>query len=167
VTAADATFVPGPGRKRAFRDALGRFATGVTVVTCEGDGPLGITANSFTSVSLDPPLVLWSPARSSRRFNAFVEAEHFAVHVMGEEQADIALGFAMEGDAFDGLSVARNEEGVPIIHGCLARFECRTHARHDGGDHEIVVGAVLRASSSGGAPLIFAGGSYGRFTSGP
>lgn len=162
----DATFVPGPRTRRAFRDALGRFATGVTVVTCEGDGPVGITANSFTSVSLDPPLVLWSPARSSRRFAAFTAAEHFAVHVMGEDQADIALGFAMEGDAFDGHSLSRNPEGVPVIHGCLARFECRTHARHDGGDHEIIVGAVLRASSSEGAPLIFSGGDYGRFTTG-
>lgn len=164
---ADPTFVPGPSTKRALRDALGRFATGVTVVTCEADGPLGITANSFTSVSLDPPLVLWSPARVSRRFAAFAGAKHFAVHVMDEDQAEIALGFAMKGDAFDGLSAARNAEGVPIIHGCLARFECRTHACHDGGDHEIVVGSVLRASAREGSPLIFLGGTYGRFTRAP
>ena len=161
------TFVPGPDTARAFRDALGRFATGVTVVTCEADGPLGITANSFASVSLDPPLVLWSPARVSRRFDAFAGAEHFAVHVLGAEQAALCEGFSAAGDAFPDGAPERNAEGVPVIDGCLARFECRTHARHDGGDHEIVVGAVLRASSREGAPLVFAAGSYGRFTSAP
>ena len=162
----DAPFVPGPGTAREFRDALGRFATGVTVVTCAADGPLGITANSFASVSLDPPLVLWSPARFSRRFDAFAEARHFAVHVLGQEQSALCEGFSASGDAFDGLAWAPNAEGVPVIDGCLARFECRTHARHDGGDHDILVGRVLRAASRGGAPLVFSAGAYGRFTSG-
>lgn len=164
---AGATFVPGADTARAFRDALGRFATGVTVVTCEADGPVGITANSFASVSLDPPLVLWSPARASRRFDAFAAAQHFVVHVLGEGQTAVALAFAKEGDAFDGLPTTRNPEGAPVIEGCPARFECRTHARHDGGDHEIVVGRVLRAASGEGHPLVFHGGTYGRFTSEP
>ena len=161
---ADASFVPGPDTQRELRDALGRFATGVTVVTCRADGPLGITANSFASVSLRPPLVLWSPARFSRRFDAFAGAEHFAIHVLGEEQGAIGEGFSAAGDAFDGLAHGANPEGCPVIDGCLARFECRAHARHDGGDHDIVVGRVLRASSREGRPLIFASGSYGRFT---
>ena len=162
----DRPFVPGPEMGRELRDALGRFATGVTVVTtATGDGPLGITANSFASVSLDPPLVLWSPARFSRRFDAFADAEHFAIHVLGEEQGAIGEGFSAAGDAFDGLPHTTNPEGCPVIDGCLARFECRAHARHDGGDHDIVVGRVLRASSREGGPLIFASGTYGRFTS--
>ena len=163
----EATFVPGPDAARELRDALGRFATGVTVVTCWADGPMGITANSFASVSLDPALVLWSPARFSRRFDAFAEARHFAIHVLGEEQGALGAGFSAAGDAFDGLAWARNAEGCPVIDGCLARFECRAHARHDGGDHDIVVGRVLRAGSREGAPLIFAAGAYGRFTSEP
>lgn len=162
----DESFVPSPETSRAFRDALGRFATGVTVVTCAtAAGPLGITANSFASVSLDPPLVLWAPARVSRRFDAFAEARHFAIHVLGEDQAALGAGFSASGDAFDGLPTARNPEGCPVIEGCLARFECRAHARHDGGDHDIVVGRVLRAAARDGAPLVFACGSYGRFTS--
>lgn len=161
----EGTFEPGPGRERALRDALGRFATGVTVVTCDGaDGPVGITANSFSSLSLDPPLVLWSPARSSRRFEAFAAASHFAVHVLAEEQADLCLGFSMAGDAWDDVSGERNPEGVHVIHGCLARFDCALHARHDGGDHEIHVGRVLRVHTRPGEPLVFSAGSYGRFT---
>lgn len=164
----DGTFVPGPDTAREFRDALGRFATGVTVVTCQTEaGPLGITANSFAAVSLDPPLVLWSPGRFSRRFDAFAGAEHFAIHVLGEEQGELGAGFSASGEAFDGLPMEDNPEGCPVIHGCLARFECRAHARHEGGDHDIVVGRVLRASAREGAPLIFASGAYGRFTPEP
>jgi flavin reductase (DIM6/NTAB) family NADH-FMN oxidoreductase RutF len=164
----DETFVPGAENGRAFRDALGRFATGVTVITCRtGAGPLGITANSFAAVSLDPPLVLWSPGRFSRRFDAFAEAEHFAVHVLGEDQAPLGEGFSASGEAFDGLPVRDNPERCPVIDGCLARFECAAYARHEGGDHDIVVGRVLRASAREGAPLIFASGAYGRFTSVP
>ena len=162
----DRSFAPGPDTAREFRDALGRFATGVTVVTCWADGPLGITANSFSSVSLDPPLVLWSPARASRRFDAFAEAPHFAIHVLDAGQSPICAGFTASGDAFDGLTWGRNDEGCPVIDGCLARFDCAAHARHDGGDHDIVVGRVLRAAAREGPPLVFAGGSYGRFTSG-
>lgn len=162
----DETFVPDPENGRAFRDALGRFATGVTVITCRTEGgPLGITANSFAAVSLDPPLVLWSPGRFSRRFDAFAGARHFAVHVLGEEQGPLGEGFSASGEAFDGLCVRDNAEGCPVIDGCLARFECAAYARHEGGDHDIVVGRVLRASAREGAPLIFVSGAYGRFTS--
>jgi len=161
------TFVPGPGTARAFRDALGRFATGVTVVTCATpEGPLGFTANSFASLSLDPPLILWSPAKASRRYTPFVEAGHFAIHVLGAEQGGIGAGFARDGAAFAAVPWALNREGVPVIDGTLARFECSRAALHDAGDHSIVVGRVLRASLREGEPLVFASGRYGGFLPG-
>ena len=157
-------FTPGPETQRAFRDALGRFATGITIVTCASPrGQLGITANSFASVSLDPPLVLWSPARASARFDAFVEAERFAIHVMGEEQIDAVMRFTRDGEHWDGLDVTEGPEGVPLLDQCLARFDCARHAVHDGGDHAIVVGRVLAACRGTGQPLLFADGTYGRF----
>lgn len=158
-------FTPSQETQRAFRDALGRYATGVTVVTCATpDGPLGITANSFASVSLDPPLVLWSPAKASRRFAAFEAAKRYAIHVLGEDQTAVCNQFATNGYDFDGLDWAANDDGVPLIHGCLARFDCSFSAAHDGGDHLIIVGRVLSAEMRDGAPLLFASGRYGRFT---
>ena len=157
-------FEPGTETGRAFRDALGHFATGITVVTCNSDiGPLGITANSFASVSLDPPLVLWSPAKASKRFAAFSQATHFAIHVMSDTQRDVCGGFATNGGAFDALSWRPSETGVPLIDGCLTRFECTRHALHDAGDHAIIVGRVTRAQISGGNPLMFYCGKYGGF----
>ncbi len=160
-------FTPGPETERDFREALGRFATGVTVVTCQtAAGPLGITANSFASVSLDPPLVLWSPARASKRFAAFEAAERFAIHVLGEDQLPLCRQFATKGTDFGGLDWHEGPEAVPLIHGCLARFECTRHAVHDGGDHAIIVGRVTAAEIGQGKPLLFAKGTYGRFTDG-
>jgi flavin reductase (DIM6/NTAB) family NADH-FMN oxidoreductase RutF len=159
------TFTPGPETARSFRNALGQFATGVTVVTCQGrHGPMGITANSFASLSLDPPLVLWSPARASRRFPHYEDALHYAIHVLAAEQADVAHAFSRDGEAFHAVGWTPNDHGVPLLDGCLARFECHREAVHDGGDHLIVVGRVLRASWRAGEPLVFAGGAYGRFT---
>jgi flavin reductase (DIM6/NTAB) family NADH-FMN oxidoreductase RutF len=159
------TVTPGPDTARAFRDALGRFATGVTVVTTQSDmGPLGITANSFASVSLDPPLVLWSPAKSSRRFQAFAEAAHFAIHVVGAEQAGLCERFSRDGLAFEGTDWQPGAHGVPLLNGCLARFECTTVASHEGGDHRIIVAEVTRATWRDGDPLLFSQGSYGQFT---
>lgn len=141
--------------RRAFRSALGRFATGVTVVTTRSErGPIGITANSFASVSLDPPLILWCPARASRRFGAFAGAGGFALHVLGAEQEALARRFAARGDDFAGLAWHSGAEGVPLLDGCLARFECTTEAVHDAGDHAIVVGRVRRALWREGAALI-------------
>lgn len=156
--------IPGPETARAFRDALGTFATGVTVITTRTpQGPLGITANSFASVSLDPPLVLWSPAKSARRHDAFVEAETFAVHVLGAEQAAIGNAFVRDGAAFQGLEVANLDTGTPLIAGCLACFECRRFATHDAGDHTIILGEVLAIETREGEPLVFARGRYGSF----
>lgn len=156
--------LPDAANARVFRDALGRFATGVTVVTIQGaDGPMGFTANSFASLSLDPALVLWSLARSSRRFAYFAGARHYAIHILGQDHADLPTRFSRSGQGFDGLDWLPNEEGVPILPGALARFDCAQHATHDGGDHLIIVGQVLRLALEEGEPLVFAKGRYGRF----
>lgn len=159
------TFVPGPENQRAFRDALGRFATGVTVITTAVDGaPLGITANSFASLSLAPPLVLWSPARASRRFAAFEAARHFAIHVIGTHQREVAQAFVRDGAAFEGIDWRPGAEATPLINGCLARFDCTRWAVHDGGDHALVVGRVETVEVGQGQPLLFTGGEWGHFT---
>ena len=158
------SFIPGPETARAFRDALGCFGTGVTVVTTQGDqGPLGMTANSFASLSLTPPLVLWAPAKSSRRFEGFAKAKHYAIHIMAEDQHDLAHHFAQAGDGFDSFDWSHSADGVPILAGCLARFECHTAAVHDAGDHAIIVGHVDRAAFRPGKGLIFKRGQYGGF----
>ena len=149
---------------RAFRDALGKYATGVTIITTNGpDGPVGMTANSFTSVSLDPPLVLWCPARNSSRFPVFAAAKHYAIHILAADQAGLCLRFARDGRDFTGLEHGTTAEGAPILPGCLARLDCAAHGQHDGGDHEILVARVLRAEVRQGDPLLFWGGRYGDF----
>lgn len=149
---------------RAFRHALGRFATGVTVITTAGpDGPVGFTANSFAALSLDPPLVLWSPARASSRCAVFSTAQAFAIHVLAADQADIGARFVRGGAGFDGLDHALNDAGVPVLADALSRFDCTLHATHDGGDHLIVVGRVGLVSYRDGAPLVFSQGGYGGF----
>lgn len=146
---------------RAYRDALGSFATGVTIVTVPcADGPIGITANSFASVSLDPPLVLWSPAKSSNRFKYFDGAPHFAIHVLDTHQQEACNGFTKDKSAFDGLDWVTGEHDVPHIRGCLARFECTLDASHDAGDHTIIVGRVRNAAFRTGLPLLFQGGRF-------
>ncbi|MEM6823974.1 MAG: flavin reductase family protein [Pseudomonadota bacterium] len=158
-------FQPSKATERDLRDALGRFATGICVVTTHTDkGPLGITANSFASVSLDPPLVLWSPARASKRFSAFAATREFAIHVLGEDQDDVCRRFSQGGWDFDGLDWQPGSDGTPLIEGCLARFECGLAAQHDGGDHLIIIGKVGAVAYRDGAPLLFSGGGYGRFT---
>ena len=159
------TFVPGPETARQFRDALGRFATGVTIVTCETEeGPLAIAANSFSSLSLDPPLVLWSPAKMSRRFPPFHDAKQYAINILGADQIALCQTFARDGTAFADVVWSKGANGAPIIEGCLATFECTQHAVHDGGDHVIIVGEVTQARMGEGEPLVFSKGAYGRFT---
>jgi len=159
-------FAPNTGTEQRYREALGRFATGVTVVTCQTDrGPLGITANSFSSLSLDPPLVLWAPARASQRFAAFEAAQHFAVHVLAEDQYALCAAYAQNGTQFVGVDWQSGDNGVPLIDNCLARFDCTQHAIYDGGDHAIIVGHVNAVTVRAGSPLIFANGSYGGVSS--
>lgn len=152
----------------AFRNALGCFATGVTVITTLTDeGPMGITANSFASVSLDPPLVLWSPAKQSHRFEHFARAPRFVIHVMAADQRDICAGFTRSKTAFEGVGWSPNHAGVPILDGALAVFECNFEAAHHAGDHDIVIGRVTRAHHNEGAPLVFCNGYFGGFVKNP
>ena len=160
-------FEPSKETERAFRNALGQFATGICVVTTmTPDGPMGLTANSFAAVSLNPPLVLWSPAKSSRRFRHYEHADHYAIHVLGQDQKDICERFTLRDPDFDGLDWCEGPGGMPQIAGCLARFDCQHSASHDGGDHVIIVGQVIGAEYRDGAPLLFQGGEYGHFTGG-
>lgn len=161
----ETSFIPDASQSRAFRDALGCFATGVTIVTVQSDhGPMGFTANSFASLSMDPPLVLWSPAKSSSRFAHYATARHYAIHILAQDQTDLIQRFIRGGLGFEGMSFHHNAEGVPLLPGSLARFECEQHATHEGGDHLIVVGRVLRCAMNEGAPLVFTKGQYGGFT---
>ena len=156
-------FIPGPDTQAAYRAALGTFGTGVTVVTTRTDrGPLAMTANSFTSVSLSPPLVLWCPARASLRHDAFVAAAAFVIHVMAEDQQPLADRFSRDGEDFDGLDWRSGPSGLPVLP-CLARFECSRREVHDGGDHSIVLGEVRRAWHREGPGLLFKHGRYGAF----
>ncbi|MEY3004631.1 MAG: hypothetical protein RLZZ491_1807 [Pseudomonadota bacterium] len=158
-------FTPSAATSRRLRDALGCFATGVTLITIESDeGPMGFAANSFAAVSLEPALVLWSPAKASRRFAHYLAARHYAIHVLPSDGQDILDRFVRDGVGFNGLSFGRNAEGVPVLDRAVARFECRQHAVHDGGDHMIIVGEVLRASHRGGDAMVFHQGRYGGFS---
>lgn len=158
------SFLPTPETARAFRDALGHYATGVTVVVAESAGaPLAITVNSFASLSLDPALVLWCPAKGSSRYAAFVDAKRYTVHVLAADQRDLGLRLARSGADFSESGISRTEDGYFRLAGCLAWFDCHRHAVHDGGDHAILVGHVQRAACRSGDPLIFWGGRYGDF----
>lgn len=158
------SFKPGPDTRRLYRDALGNFGTGVTIVTARGSqGPCGITANSFASVSLDPALVLWSVDNASDRFDVFMEAKQTCIHVLAAHQADTAMRFAKIGQAFDDLDWSENDAGVPLLDGCLSRFECETVSIHEGGDHMILVSKVLNTTLIHGEPLVFHAGRFGRF----
>jgi len=148
-----------------FRKVLGHYPTGVCVITAmdEESRPLGMVVGSFTSVSLDPPLVLWSLARTSRSFDAFCAADHFAIHVLTGDQEDLAIRFASRGeDKFAGLAVADGVGGAPLLGQCATRLQCRTVARHDGGDHLIFIGQVERFDHCDGEPLLFHQGRFGR-----
>jgi flavin reductase (DIM6/NTAB) family NADH-FMN oxidoreductase RutF len=148
--------------ERELRDAMGRFATGVTIVTTMTDrGPLGMTVSSFATVSLDPPLVLWSPARKSARFQAFEAASHFAVHILSQDQRELANIFSKSGiEAFDDLEYTLGIGDTPLLEGCTARFECSHAAGHDGGDHLIVVGEILRLLVCDKPSLLYYRGNY-------
>ncbi|MGK2286951.1 flavin reductase family protein [Pedomonas sp. V897] len=146
---------------RAFRTALGRYPTGVAVVTAldAAGRPVGMTINSFASVSLEPPLVLWSVQRTTPSSEAFRKAPRFAICVLAADQEDMALRFARtDENKFRDLTVETGLGGLPLIPGALATFECRTWAVYPGGDHEILVGEVEQLSTRPGAPLGFHGG---------
>jgi 3-hydroxy-9,10-secoandrosta-1,3,5(10)-triene-9,17-dione monooxygenase reductase component len=141
-----------------FRRTLSRFATGVTVVTARtAQGlPVGLTCNSFTSLSLEPPLVQWSIGKNSRSHSVMATAEHFAVHVLDASQDALSRQFAArQENRFSNVPLEVGLYELPLLTRYHARFECATYSRHEGGDHTIIVGRVLRLSEQEGAPLIF------------
>jgi flavin reductase (DIM6/NTAB) family NADH-FMN oxidoreductase RutF len=151
--------------QKEFRTALGQFATGVTVITAnDNHGPVGITVNSFASVSLDPALILWSVTNKSSNKDLFCNAPFFAVHVLAEDQADLALKFAKDPSAFAEGEWHFDSNHIPILHKAIARFECIKHTTFDGGDHTIIIGKVEQFTHNQGKPLIFTGGQFGKFS---
>jgi flavin reductase (DIM6/NTAB) family NADH-FMN oxidoreductase RutF len=148
-----------------LRRVMGRFATGVTVVTTKVPGGKleGVTSNSFSTVSLDPPLVLWSLARNARSFAGFAAAPHFVINVLGVDQIALSKHFAApSADKLSGIEYRAGHGGCPVLTGTIAHFECQKESTVDGGDHIIFIGRVLQASFQAGEPLIFAGGHYQR-----
>ncbi|MBL8421078.1 MAG: flavin reductase family protein [Dechloromonas sp.] len=149
---------------RSLRNALGRFATGVTIVTAiDPDGhPIGLTVNSFSAVSLNPPLVLWCLDNSSHNLAAFLHASHHVINVLAASQLDLSNRFATwPVDRFAGLRWHPCSGGAPLLHGCCASFEVANEAAHAGGDHTIFVGRVEKFSETPGVPpLLFHGGQY-------
>ena len=148
---------------RDFREALSTFATGVTIVTaCDGDGePVGMTASSFNSVSMDPPLILWSVTKTALSAPTFQKATHFAVHVLATDQTDLSNRFAQRGgDKFSSADYTMDHNQVPILSHCATRFDCKTWAIYEGGDHWIIVGLVENIDRAKKEGLVFGGGSY-------
>lgn len=154
--------MPGP---QVLRGALGRFATGVSIITCldAAGARVGLTANSFGALSLEPPLVLWSLRKVSPSLPAFEAAKHFAVNVLAETQVELSRRFAspqVGNSKFDEGTWSVGLGGAPVLAGCAAVFECEHVAAHEGGDHRLFIGRVLRLADIATAPLIFQGGHY-------
>jgi flavin reductase (DIM6/NTAB) family NADH-FMN oxidoreductase RutF len=146
-----------------LRRALGRFVTGVTIVTCrDADGnAVGLTANSFNALSLDPPLVLWSLRVSSSSIAAFTGASHFAVNVLAADQVELSRLFARPSSAkFDAGDWTDGQGGAPLLAGCVAVFECRRHSHHPAGDHLLFIGEVERLGGTTATPLVYHAGHY-------
>lgn len=147
-----------------FRRALSHFATGVTVITtCSADGSLlGLTANSFNSLSLEPPLVLWSLAKSANSLPVFDGNSHYIINILAADQAALAQRFAQKlSNRFDGVPYSRSATGHPILHGVVAWFECHNRSRYPEGDHVIFVGEVERCEVSPQPALVYHGGQFG------
>lgn len=155
---------------KALRRALGNFATGVTIVTAiDTEGTMvGVTANSFSSLSIDPPLILWSSKKDARSVPIFEAALHFAVNILAWDQLEMSNHFArQQEDKFAGVDWEEGIGGVPIFPNCAGRFQCETYDKLDGGDHWIFVGRVVAFDDFGRAPLCFHQGSYGIVLSHP
>jgi flavin reductase (DIM6/NTAB) family NADH-FMN oxidoreductase RutF len=147
-----------------FKQCLGMFATGVTVITTRStdDRLIGFTANSFNSVSLSPPLVLWSLSCHSSALTPFLHCKHYAINILAADQKDLALQFSAKiPDRFAGVDYSLNDHGVPLLAGAVAQFECSNRSRYHEGDHMIFVGEVHRCSHQNGAsPLLYHGGQF-------
>jgi 3-hydroxy-9,10-secoandrosta-1,3,5(10)-triene-9,17-dione monooxygenase reductase component len=156
--------VPTAVDARLMRDVLGHFASGVTVVTAStADGPLGFTCQSFSSLSLDPPLVVFAPGRTSRTWPRLREIGRFCVNVLAEDQTEVSQAFARSGtDKFAGVRWTPGRHGSPVLEGVVAWIDCALWAEYDGGDHTLVVSRVLDLGADPDRrPLLFHRGSYG------
>jgi flavin reductase (DIM6/NTAB) family NADH-FMN oxidoreductase RutF len=153
--------------ERQFRDALAQFATGVTIVCARAPDAryVGFTANSFSSASLDPPLVLWTLSRRSTSLPAFESARHYAINVLAASQVDLAKRFSRpHEDRFANLPFRLGWSDAPLIAGCVAWFECRQHARHVAGDHVVFIGEVVTVERAPGEGLVFQHGQFAATT---
>jgi 3-hydroxy-9,10-secoandrosta-1,3,5(10)-triene-9,17-dione monooxygenase reductase component len=148
-----------------FREALAHFATGITIVTALEDGePVGFTCQAFAALSLDPPMVILAPARSSTSWPRIAKAGAFCVNILEEHQEALSRTFAVSGgDKFDGVGWSPGVTGSPVLEGSLAVVECRLGEIFDGGDHELVTGHVVAMEIGSGAPLLFYRSGFGRF----
>lgn len=153
---------------RRFRNALGQFPTGVTIITTVAEDAelLGMTINSFNSLSLDPPLVLFSIHRQANSFHAWQKAQRYAINVLSEDQEELSNRFARsKSEKWIGQSILAGKTGMPLLPNAITIFECEAFGRHDGGDHEIFIGRVVELHenlATRGRPLVFFGGQYRR-----
>jgi 3-hydroxy-9,10-secoandrosta-1,3,5(10)-triene-9,17-dione monooxygenase reductase component len=148
-----------------FREVLGHFATGITIVTATEEGaPVGFSCQSFAALSLDPPMVILAPAKSSTSWPRIARAGAFCVNILGEHQEAVCRAFAVSGgNKFDGVEWTPGVTGAPLIDGSLATIECTLGAIYEGGDHELVTGHVVDMEIGEGSPLIFYRSGFGRF----
>jgi flavin reductase (DIM6/NTAB) family NADH-FMN oxidoreductase RutF len=148
-----------------FREVLGHFATGITIVTATDEGePVGFSCQSFAALSLDPPMVILAPSKSSTSWPRIARAGAFCVNILGEHQEAVCRAFAVSGgDKFDGVEWTPGVTGAPLIEGSLATVECTLGTIHEGGDHELVTGHVVDMEVGEGLPLIFYRSGFGRF----
>lgn len=159
-----------PNEPKKLRNLLGQYATGVTIITTRGqDGrKIGMTANSFSSLSLDPPLILWSLSKTAPSLPDFNAADHFAIHMLAQEHHALSNHFARgSADKFEGIAHANSEEGIPLLDNALVTLVCENHQQLDGGDHIIFIGKVSRYHQREGEPLVFHGGQYRAVTAHP
>jgi len=153
---------------RTFRDALSKFATGVALITTRHRGrAVGIVVNSFASVSLEPPLVLWSIHKDSRRRPAFEETTQHAIHILSAAQRAQCLALTRDSGAFDGLPLVDTPDGPPLIEGCLARFETAPFTRVEAGDHITLIQNVVTSAHQDSDPLVFFDKGFGHLFKGP
>ncbi len=150
-----------------FREVLGHFATGITIVTATEEGePVGFSCQSFSALSLDPPMVILAPAKSSTSWPRIARAGAFCVNILGEHQEALCRAFAVSGgDKFDGVEWSPGITGAPLLAGSLAAVECTLGAIYEGGDHELVTGHVVTMEIGEGSPLLFYRSGFGRFVS--
>jgi flavin reductase (DIM6/NTAB) family NADH-FMN oxidoreductase RutF len=149
-----------------FREVLGHFASGVTVVTAAGDDPVGFTCQAFAALSLEPPMVLLAPSKTSTSWPRIAEAGAFCVNILASDQEDLARSFSVSGgDKFIGVGWERAPAtGAPLLDGIVAWVECRLGQIHDAGDHELVTGHVVSLGVGEGLPLLFYRGGFGTFS---